>query len=146
MALKLDRPHLAITFALAVASALAFYFGTGLHPIWWLTWFARFPFSARPALAASASLRRLPTRFVRRLAESLALFPSRSGSPLAILISLFCPRLFSPSLSCCSVGSSAAVRLCRLRWRFRHSGFCSEFLNAATSVHSTAAATSPIRR
>lgn len=43
MALKLDRPSLAITVALSLASALAFYFGTGLHPIWWLTWLAPFP-------------------------------------------------------------------------------------------------------
>src|SRR5262249_2568871 len=27
----------------AVASGALFYFGTGLHPVWWLTWLAPFP-------------------------------------------------------------------------------------------------------
>ena len=40
---KPDRPHAGIIAGSLIASALAFYFGTGLHPIWWLTWLAPLP-------------------------------------------------------------------------------------------------------
>jgi apolipoprotein N-acyltransferase len=35
--------HLSLTAVAALLSATAFYFGTGLHPIWWLTWLAPLP-------------------------------------------------------------------------------------------------------
>jgi apolipoprotein N-acyltransferase len=42
-----SKPNLAVRVALAiaalVASSLALYFGSGLHPIWWLAWFASLP-------------------------------------------------------------------------------------------------------
>lgn len=43
MASKLERRNFAIIAATALVSAIAFYFGTGLHPIWWLTWLAPLP-------------------------------------------------------------------------------------------------------
>jgi apolipoprotein N-acyltransferase len=33
----------AVVVTAALASALGFYFGTGLHPVWWLTWLAPLP-------------------------------------------------------------------------------------------------------
>ena len=35
--------HPSLTAVAALLSASAFYFGTGLHPIWWLTWLAPLP-------------------------------------------------------------------------------------------------------
>jgi apolipoprotein N-acyltransferase len=43
MASNLDRPNLAIILGSVGASALGFHFGTGLHPLWWLTWLAPLP-------------------------------------------------------------------------------------------------------
>jgi apolipoprotein N-acyltransferase len=40
---KPERPHFAILIGSLLVSALAVYFGTGLHPIWWLTWLAPLP-------------------------------------------------------------------------------------------------------
>ncbi|MGB7731373.1 MAG: nitrilase-related carbon-nitrogen hydrolase [Candidatus Acidiferrum sp.] len=140
MALKLDRPNLAVTFALSIASALAFYFGTGLHPIWWLTWLAPLP-----ALWLAP---RLPLwqAFAASLLASFAgwlnfwhYFRRILGVPsLAILISLFLPAVIF------------ALGVLLFRWFVRRGGplqaavafpafwVCIEFLNAATSVHSTA--------
>jgi apolipoprotein N-acyltransferase len=140
MALKLDRPHLAITSALSVASALAFYFGTGLHPIWWLTWLAPLPVLwLAPRLP-------LWQAFAACLLASFAgwlnlwhYFRAVLGVPsLAILISLFLPAVIF------------ALAVLLFRWFVRRGAplqaaltfpafwVCSEFLNAATSVHSTA--------
>lgn len=50
--------RLALPAALGAAfvSALAFYFGTGLHPIWWLTWLAPLPLLlVAPKLSARAA-------------------------------------------------------------------------------------------
>ncbi len=37
------RPHLAAIAGSVVVTGTALYFGTGLHPIWWLTWWAPLP-------------------------------------------------------------------------------------------------------
>jgi apolipoprotein N-acyltransferase len=37
------RPGFLLALGAAVASAALFFFGTGLHPWWWLTWLAPFP-------------------------------------------------------------------------------------------------------
>ncbi len=140
MALKLDRPNFAITFALSIASALAFYFGTGLHPIWWFVWLAPLPVLwlaprlplwqafAASMLASFAGWLNLWHYFRRVL-----------GAPsLAILISLLLPAVIF------------ALGVLLFRWFVRREAplqaalafpaywVCSEFLNAATSVHSTA--------
>lgn len=36
-------PHRALAALALATSAIAFFFGTGLHPIWWLTWLAPLP-------------------------------------------------------------------------------------------------------
>ncbi|MGB2632609.1 MAG: nitrilase-related carbon-nitrogen hydrolase [Candidatus Acidiferrum sp.] len=140
MALKLDRPNLAITFALPVASALAFYFGTGLHPIWWLAWLAPLP------VLWLATRLPLWQAFAGSLLASFAgwlnlwnYLRSVLGVPsLAILVSLFLPAIIF------------ALGVLLFRWFVRRGAplqaalafpafwVCSEFLNAATSVHSTA--------
>lgn len=43
MASNPDRPHFGIIAGSLITSALALYYGTGLHPTWWLTWLAPFP-------------------------------------------------------------------------------------------------------
>lgn len=43
MALVSDRSHAGIIAGSMIATALALYYGTGLHPIWWLTWLAPLP-------------------------------------------------------------------------------------------------------
>jgi apolipoprotein N-acyltransferase len=140
MALKLDRPNLGITFALSIASALAFYFGTGLHPIWWLTWLAPLPVLW---LAPRLPLRQA---FVASLLASLAGWVNLwnylrhvLGVPsVAILIPLVLPAVIF------------ALGVLLFRWFIRRGAplqgalafpafwVCIEFLNAATSVHSTA--------
>ena len=52
--------HLISLIVAAAVSAALFYFGTGLHPAWWITWFAPLPVllaapqvSRRSALAAA---------------------------------------------------------------------------------------------
>ena len=41
--LRINPSHIAVALVALVLSAAAFYFGTGLHPIWSLTWFAPLP-------------------------------------------------------------------------------------------------------
>lgn len=43
MASRLDRSVLAAWFVATTLSALAWWFGSGLHPLWWLTWIAPLP-------------------------------------------------------------------------------------------------------
>jgi len=43
MASNPDHPHFGIIAGSLITSALALYYGTGLHPTWWLTWLAPFP-------------------------------------------------------------------------------------------------------
>ena len=43
MASNPDRPHFGIIAGSLITSALALYYGTGLHPTWWLTWLAPLP-------------------------------------------------------------------------------------------------------
>jgi apolipoprotein N-acyltransferase len=41
--MDLNRKHLILTAVAGLVSALAWFFGTGLHPVWWLTWIAPLP-------------------------------------------------------------------------------------------------------
>ena len=41
--MDLTRKHLILTAVAGLVSALAWFFGTGLHPVWWLTWIAPLP-------------------------------------------------------------------------------------------------------
>lgn len=51
-----SRSALPTALGAALVSALAFYFGTGLHPIWWLTWLAPLPLLlVAPRLTARAA-------------------------------------------------------------------------------------------
>jgi apolipoprotein N-acyltransferase len=43
MDLKPDRVPFVFVVVAVLSSAVAFYFGTGLHPLWWLTWLAPLP-------------------------------------------------------------------------------------------------------
>ena len=43
MASRLDRSALAAWLAATALTALAWWFGSGLHPLWWLTWLAPLP-------------------------------------------------------------------------------------------------------
>src|SRR5215471_1899048 len=43
MASQLDSRQLLLSLAAALASGLMAFFGTGLHPVWWLTWIAPIP-------------------------------------------------------------------------------------------------------
>jgi apolipoprotein N-acyltransferase len=43
MASNHSRPHFAVIAGSLIASSLALYCGTGLHPTWWLTWLAPLP-------------------------------------------------------------------------------------------------------
>ncbi|MDO1528582.1 nitrilase-related carbon-nitrogen hydrolase [Fulvimonas sp. R45] len=43
MASRLDRRRLAAGLAATALSALCWWFGSGLHPLWWLTWLAPLP-------------------------------------------------------------------------------------------------------
>src|SRR3974390_772479 len=60
VAVAVPRLALPAVLGAALVSALAFYFGTGLHPIWWLAWLAPLPLllvaarlSARAAFGVS---------------------------------------------------------------------------------------------
>jgi apolipoprotein N-acyltransferase len=139
MALKLDRPSLAITVALSLASALAFYFGTGLHPIWWLTWLAPFPIlwlvPRLPLWQAFAAS--LLVSFVGWLNFWPYLHRVLGVPSPVVLLTLFLPAVI------------VALAVLLFRWLVRRGAplqaalafpafwVCTEFLNATTSVHST---------
>src|SRR6185312_5149119 len=55
MASGIDRKRLALGVAAALLSALGWWFGSALHPVWCLTWFAPLPVLVRARWAASAA-------------------------------------------------------------------------------------------
>jgi apolipoprotein N-acyltransferase len=129
---------LAAVFAL-LASGAMLYFGTGLHPHWWLTWIAPIPvLVAAPRLSRRAAF---AVAFLAWAIGGLNLW-SYLHHLLSIPIAATIFIIAGPSLM-----FAAAVLL--YRWVVAKSVFraalifpsswvCFEFLNALTSPHSTA--------
>jgi len=140
MASEPKRLKLHVILGSLGASVLAFYLGTGLHPLWWLTWLAPLP------------LLLLSPRLSWRLAFAISLLASLGGSfnlwhylhhilgiPLLPATAiLFIPAaIFAPAV--------LLFRWCILRGAplqaavaFPSFWVCAEFLNASASIHSTA--------
>ncbi len=122
-----------------VASATMFYFGTGLHPIWWLTWVAPIP------------VLWIAPRVSRRFAFLLAFFALTLGGlnlwsyfhhylsmPFAVTLAI----IAGPALIFAAGVSLYRWMLQRSVWQaafiFPSFWVCYEFLEALTSPHSTA--------
>ena len=43
MVLKVSRPGIAAVVSITLVASALFWFGTGLNPIWWITWWAPLP-------------------------------------------------------------------------------------------------------
>jgi apolipoprotein N-acyltransferase len=139
MASKLDRLNLIVILGALAASALSFYFGTGLHPLWWLTWLAPLPLlliAPRLPLWQAFSVS-LCASFIGWL-NFWTLLRHVLGVPfLPLVITLFLPALIF------------ALAVLLFRWfilrgaplqaaiAFPAFWVCCEYLNASTSVHST---------
>lgn len=140
MALNPDRPHFAIIAASIAASALTLYFGTGVHPIWWLVWLAPLPLLLiAPRLSLGQAL---VSSLLSTVTGGLNIWHYLHrvlGIPLAptVLIILLPPCFFTLGV--------LFFRRCVLRGALLQAAFsfpvfwvCYEFLNASTSIHSTA--------
>lgn len=132
--------HTGITAIAAFASACAFYFGTGLHPIWWLAWLAPFPLLAvSPRLSGPVAF---GVSWLAAAAGALNLwryFHHDLGMPLSVALLIlvltsaafaFGVCLFRRSAIRGNVFSAALV--------FPAFWVTYEYLRASTSPHSTA--------
>lgn len=138
MASQPDTRQLLFWSAAGLASGLMAFLGTGLHPVWWLTWVASLPVLC---LAPRVSARSIAAcAFVAWAIGGLNMWSylSRVGVPLTVrLLAVVAPALIF----------MLAVLLFRWlmlreRWLFALLGFPAawvayEFVNAATSPHST---------
>jgi apolipoprotein N-acyltransferase len=125
--------------AATLASGILFYFGTGLHPTWYLTWLAPIPAllfaSGAPAWAAFAAAL---LAFLLGNTNMFVYAHDTIGLPLSILV----PILVIPS---CAFGIAVLLwRFCLRRgalWQavlaFPCAWVAYEFLNASTSPHGT---------
>jgi apolipoprotein N-acyltransferase len=140
MASSPDRPGYAIIIAALAASALALYFGTGLHPLWWLTWLAPLPLLL---IAPRLSLwQAFASSLLSTIAGSLNIWHYLHrvlGIPLVPTVSI----IFLPA-AMFALGV-LFFRRCVLRGALLQAAFSFpafwvsyEFLNASTSIHSTA--------
>ncbi len=131
--------HLITGVAATLASGILFYFGTGLHPIWYLTWLAPIPvllFASRaPAWAAFVAAL---LAFLLGNTNMFVYAHNIIGLPLLILV----PILVIPSVA---FGIAVLLwRFCLRRgalWQavlaFPCAWLAYEFLNASTSPHGT---------
>jgi apolipoprotein N-acyltransferase len=133
------RPHFAIVTGSLVASVVALYFGTGLHPIWWLTWLAPLPLlliAPRISfwLTAAASL-------IAAFAGGMNMwhyFRHDLGIPLLVVV------IFTLLPACMLACGVLLFRWCALRGALARATLifpafwiCVEFLTASVSIHST---------
>jgi len=140
MASEPKRPKLHVLLGSLGASVLAFYLGTGLHPLWWLTWLAPLPILL------------ISPRLSWRLALAISLLASLGGSfnlwhylhhilgiplPPAAAILFLPAAIFAPAVL---LFRWFILRGAPLQAAIAFPSFwvCAEFLNASTSIHSTA--------
>ena len=134
-----NRRALVASLAALLASAIAFYFGTGLHPFWWLLWLAAIPVLL---LAPRVSWRiAFSTAFVAYALGGLNLwnyFHRLLSTPVPVILLIIC----LPALA-------FGVDVLLFRWMLRRSLWRAalvfpsfwvgcEFLNAIASPHGTA--------
>jgi apolipoprotein N-acyltransferase len=135
-----DRPGFALIFGAIAASAVALYFGTGVHPHWWLTWLAPLPLLL---IAPRLSLwQAFASSLLSTYAGGLNIWHYLHrvlGIPLVPVVwIIFLPAaLFALGV--------VFFRRCVLRGALLQAGISFpifwvsyEFLNASTSIHSTA--------
>jgi apolipoprotein N-acyltransferase len=84
--------QIVITIAAVVLSAVFFFFGTGLHPVWWLTWLAPLP-----VLVAAPRLSRWTAWFVAFAAFTLGALNSWSYDRVVTPVWLTLVIAFAPS-------------------------------------------------
>jgi len=138
MASRLDSRGLLLWTAVTLTTGMMAFFGTGLHPVWWLTWIAPLPVLW---LATRASVRGISSCAFTAWAiggTNMWSYLSRVGVPWTVrLLAVVAPAVIF----------ALAVLLFRWlaergRWIWAALGFPStwvvyEFLNAATSPHGT---------
>ena len=126
-------------FLALVLSAVGFYFGTGLHPLWWLTWLAPIP-----VLVMAPRLSVIGAFLLAFVAWAAGFMNQWSFFRRALEVPLVTVVLY---IGLSAVAFGLAVLACRyflLRralWRaaliFPSIWVLVEFVNARTSIHST---------
>jgi len=106
-----------------LSSAVALYFGTGLHPLWWLTWLAPIPvLVVAPRISQKVAF---VMAFLAWAVGGLNLWRyfrvSLSVPLLLALLVVMTPVLALQSVCCSTAGSSESLRGGR-RWYFQASG------------------------
>jgi len=88
--------YVPLSVSAGVAAALLFYFGTGLHPTWWLLWFAPVPVLAlAPSLSRLAVFRLATLAWLAGALNQWTYFRTAVElPPLLIVLSFLVPAIF----------------------------------------------------
>ena len=137
--MTLDRdPDLGATFALLL-SAIAVYFGTGLHPVWWLMWVAPIP-----VLLLAPRVSRRTAFFVAFLTWAIGglnlwnYFHHALSTPAVVVILIIALPALAFAADVLLYRWVVKKSLWRAALIFPSFWVACEFLNAITSPHSTA--------
>ena len=131
--------YILLSVSAGVATALLFYFGTGLHPTWWLLWFAPVP-----VLALAPSLSRLAAFLLATLAwlagtlnEWTYFRTAVELPPLLIVLSFLVPSIFFAFGVLFTRASLRRGQLFRAALVFPAYWITYEYLSELRSPHST---------
>src|SRR5271156_1282681 len=91
--MALSRKYLFLEAVAGLISALAWFFGSGLHPIWWLTWLAPLP-----VLLMAPRLSRSSTFAIAFVAYTLGGLNAWSYDRIVTPLFITLVILFAPSL------------------------------------------------
>lgn len=132
------NPFLLAFIALAL-SAAAFFFGTGLHPIWWLTWIAPIPvLLVAPRISRSGAFAVAFLAWAAGFMNQWSFFRSTLEVPITTILLYIGVSALVFGLAVSAYRTFVRIRaICRAALIFPGIWVLAEFVNSRISIHST---------